>query len=319
MNRKQIAMGAFAAVAILLSVMNASWIAPQPKGSLALIAHRGIGQPVDRSRARPGECDARAIRASGHNFIENTQFSMQSALRFGARGLLLDVHASADGHGVVFRDASLECRTNGAGRIADHPLAYLKTLDVGFGYSPDGGRTFPLRGRGYAGMMTVDEVLRNFGHLPLIFHLADARAAEAAVAGFAGAGRKIGPGNGFIGDAAALARLRQLTQEGWTLDNAASRSCLSGYRLTGWLGIVPARCRGVTLHIPYDGGWTLWGWPYRLIDRMEGLDVRYFLSLDPDGPLVGLEQADQLGDVPHDYTGMLLIEDMHDVGRAVVR
>jgi glycerophosphoryl diester phosphodiesterase len=318
MTKSRIALTLFALAAMVLSVMNVSWLAPSPKGSLALIAHRGIGQPVDRERVGADGCDARAIRASGHMFIENTNFSMQSALRFGARGLLLDVQATLDGQAVIFRDPTLECRTNGRGRVAQSTLRYLKQLDVGFGYTSDGGRTYPLRTRGYGGMMTVEEVLYPFGHVQLIFHLADARAAEAVVAAFARAQREIGPSHGFIGDAAALARLRQLTPNGWLVDGQASEVCLSGYRLTGWLGIVPDACRNLTLHIPYDGGWTLWGWPYRFIDRMEGREIRYFLSQDPDGALVGLEEADQLGEVPRSYTGMLLIEDMNAVGRAVV-
>ena len=319
MTRGKIGLAALAAASVILSLMNASWLAPSPGGALALIAHRGIGQPVDRSRIGADGCDARAIRASGHNFIENTHFSMQSALRFGARGLLLDVQATLDGQAVIFRDPTLECRTNGRGRVSRSTLRYLKHLDVGYGYTADDGRTFPLRTRGYGGMMTVEEVLYPFGHVQLIFHLADPRAAEALVAAFARARREIGPTHSFIGDAAALARLRQLTPNGWLIDQAASEACLSGYRLTGWLGIVPGACSGVTLHMPYNGGWTLWGWPYRFIDRMEGRDVRYFLSQDPGGALVGLEEADQLGDVPRAYAGILLIEDMNDVGRAVVR
>ena len=319
MTKSRIALALLAVAAVVLSAMNVSWLAPSPKGTLALIAHRGIGQPVERDRIGADGCDARAIRVSGHNFIENTQFSMQSALRFGARGLLLDVQATLDGHAVIFRDVRLECRTDGHGRVAQSTLNYLKRLDVGYGYTADDGRTFPLRGRGYGGMMTVEEVLSVFGHVPLVFHLADARAADALVGAFARARREIGPTVGFIGPAEALERLRQRTPGGWLLDEAASDACLNRYRLMGWFGFVPSACRDVTLHIPHDGGWTLWGGHYRMIDRMEGRDVRYFLSRDPGGPLTGLVEAEQLGEVPRYYAGMLLIEDMHDVGRAMQR
>lgn len=318
MSKPKILLILAAVAAIVLSAMNASWFAPGPKGALVLIAHRGIGQPVDRARAEA--CSARAIRASGHSFIENTQFSMQSALRFGAGGLLLDVQASGDGHAIVFRDRTLDCRTNGAGRVSERPLSYLRSLDVGFGYTPDNGRTFPLRGRGQSGMLTVEEVLHAFGREQLVFDLADARAAEALVAAFGRAGVPIGPGHGFAGAPEALARLRQLTPNGWVLDRAASAACLAGYRRTGWLGLVPDECRGVTLLLPYDGGWTLWGWPYRFLHRMAGRDARAFLSVDPEGPaLVGLEQPEQFGEIGRHMAGFLLIEDMHDVGRAIVR
>ncbi len=170
------------------------------------------------------------------------------------------------------------------------------------------------------GMLTVEEVLHAFGREQLIFDLADARAAEAAVAAFARSGTAIGRSHGFAGPPAALARLRQLTPDGWVLDRAASEACLAGYRRTGWLGLVPAACRGRTLHVPYDGAWTLWGWSYRFLDRMAGVDARLFMSGEPDGPaLVGLEAPEQFGEIGRAMTGFLLIEDMHDVGRALVR
>ena len=307
-----------ALAAIALSLTNASWLAAKPTGALTLIAHRGVAQPFDREAA--GGCSARRIAASGHHMIENTVFSMQNAIAEGARGLALDVHASADGHAMIFRDMDLACRTDGTGRVGDRSLAELQRLDIGYGYSNDGGRTFPLRGRGVGGMPTAEEVLRAFPDTILIFDLAEPRDADALVADFARAGVAIGAHHGFAGSPAALARLRRLTQAGWTIDPAASESCLSGYRAWGWLGIVPENCRCTTVLIPRRGAWTFWGWPYRFFDRMAGGGARLFIEGDAgaDG-LVGLERPEQLGEVPHDYRGLLLIEDMYDVGRALQR
>ena len=131
MRLSNILLALVAAAAVALSLMNASWLAPKPAGALTLIAHRGVAQPFDRAAAGP--CSARSIADSGHRMIENTIFSMQNAIAYGARGLALDVHASADGRAMIFRDADLACRSNGTGRVADHPLAYLQTLDVGHG------------------------------------------------------------------------------------------------------------------------------------------------------------------------------------------
>src|SRR4051812_36286685 len=87
---------AVAAAAVTLSIFNASWTASRPAGALILIAHRGVAQPYDRATA--GACPVRNIAGTDHRFIENTIFSMQSAISYGARGLALDVRASADGH-----------------------------------------------------------------------------------------------------------------------------------------------------------------------------------------------------------------------------
>lgn len=319
MRAYKIFLSLVAAAAVVLSAMNASWIATKPAGVLVLVAHRGIAQPVDRAAAA-GDCGARHIRASGHSFIENTLFSMQNAIAQGARGLALDVRASADGQAMIFRDADLSCRTDGSGRLAERPAAYLRRLDIGHGYTPDGGQTFPLRGRGRGGMPIAEEVLRAFPLVNLIFTLSEPRDADALVAAFGRAGVPVDNRHGFAGPPAALARLRQLTPAGWLIDPQASEACLDGYRAWGWLGLVPETCRGVTISIPRRGEWTLWGWPYRFLRRMAGGGARLFIAGDPGGgALVGLERPEQLGEVPHDYRGLLLIEDMHDVGRALER
>lgn len=316
MRRSQLPLLALAAVAVGLSLFNASWLAATPPGRLALVAHRGVAQPVDRAAAAGDACDARHLRAADHNMIENTIFSMQNAIAYGAHIFLLDVHASADGHAMIFRDADLACRTNGSGRVADHSLAELEQLDVGYGYSRDGGRTFPLRGRGLGAMPTAEEVLRSFpAPTGLIFTLAEPRDADALVADFARAGVPISDRDGFAGSPAALARLRQLTRAGWTLDRAASDACLSGYRAWGWLGVVPDSCRDTAVIVPRRGQWTFWGWPYRFFDRLAGAGARLYIEGDADD--LGLEQPEQLGEVPHDYRGLLLIEDMYEVGRAL--
>ena len=318
MRKANLLLGAVALAAVAFSIANASWLAPKPAGTLVLIAHRGVAQPFDRATA--GACPARNIAGTDHRFIENTIFSMQNAIAFGARGLMLDVHASADGRAMIFRDADLACRTDGTGRVGDRPFAYLRGLDVGYGYSPDGGRSFPLRGRGVGGMPVAEEVLQAFPTETLIFTLSEPRDADALVAAFGRAGAQIGAQDGFAGSPAALARLRQLSRGGWAIDPAASDACLSGYRAWGWLGIVPDRCRGTTVLIPRRGEWTFWGWPYRFLDRLAGAGARLFVEGDAAAAgQIGLEQPEQLGEVPHDYRGLLLIEDMYAVGRALQR
>jgi glycerophosphoryl diester phosphodiesterase len=320
MSKSKILLILVAIAAVALSIMNASWIAAKPAGPLVVIAHRGIAQPVDRAAAGGRDCSARHLTASGHTFVENTLFSMQNAVAFGADALMLDVRTSADGQAVIFRDPTLECRTNGNGAVGERPLDYLKALDIGYGYSADGGRTFPLRGRPPGGMATAEEVVRAFPRTRLIFELEDARAAEAVGAAFARAGTPIGPLHGFVGDAASLARLRHLTRAGWVLDRRAGEACLSGYRATGWFGRVPASCRGVTVMLPRKGEWTMWGWPYRFMNRLQGTGANFLIAGDSaDGAMKGLDAVEQLEEVPRFYAGMLVIEDMHDVGRALQR
>jgi glycerophosphoryl diester phosphodiesterase len=320
MRKKGYALLGVALVIAGLSLFNASWLAGRPTGRLTLVAHRGSGLPLQPVAA--GECDARrVVPGTQSNLIENSAGAFTRAVRDGAEALMVDVRATSDGRAVIFRDARLECRTNGTGAVAERTLDYLKTLDIGYGYSADGGRTFPTRGLAIGAMPTVEDVLAFYRHVVLIFDLPDARTADAVVAAFQRAGVQIGPRHGFSGPPEARARLRQLTQSGFILDNAASEACLAPYRNTGWLGMVPEACNGATLILPRSGGFTLWGWPYRFMARMSGAGAHFFIAGDDSNGdhWVGLTQAEQLGEVPHDYPGMLLVEDMDNVGRALVR
>ena len=320
MRKCRYALIAVALVIVTLSLINASWLAGRPEGRLTLIAHRGSGQPI--AADAPADCNAGHVRPGQHgNLIENSAGAMTKAMTDGAQGLMLDVRATLDNEAVIFRDARLECRTNGTGAVAERDLAYLRTLDIGYGYSQDGGRTFPLRGLAIGAMPTVHDVLRSYRRATLIFDLADARAADATVTAFRRAGVEIGPAHGFAGPPGARARLRQLTQAGFLLDNQASEACLAPYYRTGWLGIVSEACRGTTLILSRHGGWTLWGWPYRFLARMSAAGARFFIAGDGTNGdrWVGLTEPEQLGEVPHDYAGLLLVEDMENVGRALVR
>ena len=231
MKKSRYVLIVMAIIIVTLSLMNASWLAGRPAGRLSLIAHRGSGQPIPPDA--PQDCTARHVRPGQHGIlIENSAGAMTKAMSDGAQGLMLDVRATSDGHAVIFRDARLDCRTNGTGAVAERDLAYLRTLDLGYGYSQDGGRTFPLRGLAIGAMPTVYDVLRSYRRATLIFDLADARAADATVAAFRQAGVEIGASHGFAGPPAARARLRQLTRAGFLLDNDASEACMAPYYRT---------------------------------------------------------------------------------------
>jgi glycerophosphoryl diester phosphodiesterase len=313
-----------AGVAVTLSMINASWIAGKQKGQLILVARRGVGPHIPPEALAQGGCTATRISAppEGNLYIENSLPSLYRAMRLGAGAIEVDVRRTRDGQAVLFRDETLECRTNGRGRVSDHDLAALKAMDVGFGYTADGGRTFPLRGRGIGGMATVEEALREVPSTRLIFRLpgGDPGVAEALVAAFARAGVKIDGRYGFHGDPQAAARVKALAPEAWTFDAAKPGRCLDDYFRTGWFAFVPASCRGTTIILPVDGQFSLWGWPNRFLSRMVGADTRVMVvGAERGGGIVGLETVEQIDDVPRDFRGYLWIEDFFTVGRAVQR
>jgi glycerophosphoryl diester phosphodiesterase len=312
----------FAIALTALSLWNASWLAPKPKGRLMLVAHRGVAQQFDREGVDNDTCTATRIRKSDHKFIENTIPSMAVAIERGANAIELDVHPTKDGEMVVFHDWTLDCRTNGTGVVREKNWAELEGLDVGYGYSWDGGRTYPLRGRGIGQMPTLGEVLKTFPTLPLVinFKSKDPRDADVLLAAFARAGKRIDGKYSFYGHPAVTGRLRQRVPGAWTWYKDGMKACLKDYLKLGWTGYVPGSCRNTTVAVPLNYQWAIWGWPNRFLDRMAKVNT-HVIMLGPyeDSEIAGIDQPEQLGEVPRDFRGYVWVEDIYTVGPALQR
>ena len=148
-------------VAIVLLLRYWPGVRPDVGVDLEVIAHRGVHPIIDGRGVDRYTCTARVYRVE-HPYIENTLPSIAAAFRAGATMVEIDIHDTSDGHIVVFHDSSVDCKTNGKGVTREQSLAYLKSLDVGYGYTADGGKTFPLRGTGIGAMPTLEEVLDDF-------------------------------------------------------------------------------------------------------------------------------------------------------------
>jgi len=90
---------------------------------------------------------------------ENTLVAFERALAQGAEVIETDVHLTHDGEVVIAHDADVSRTTDGSGQIAALRLSELSALDAGHGFSPDGGRSHPYRGRGLS-IPTLREVFR---------------------------------------------------------------------------------------------------------------------------------------------------------------
>lgn len=103
-----------------------------------------------------------AHRGGGGLFPENTLGAFEYSAQMGVDVLELDVHSTADGALVVLHDADVTRTTNGSGRVSEMTLAEIKNLDAGYHFTPDGGKTFPFRGRG----ITIPTLQEIFDALP---------------------------------------------------------------------------------------------------------------------------------------------------------
>lgn len=310
------------AIAFLgLTVLNASWLADSPRGYVKLIAQRGTMQQVDHRRPQARDCPALAIEPPLHDYIENTVAAINSAKRLGAQAIAIDLVPTADGRIALFHDAQLDCRTEGQGPVSAMTLAQLKTLDAGYGYSPDGGQTFPLRGKGQGQIPSLEDALAAAGPSALIYNLrsADPALGPRLVAALKAAGRDpVARGDGFAGAPAALAPIRAAFPAAWTFSPDTMSACTNDYLVFGWFGHTPASCRNGTLVIPLNRQWAFAGWPNRLIGRMAAVGARVIvIAPHGDGGPMGLDLPEQLGEVPASFNGYVWVDDMWSVGPAL--
>jgi glycerophosphoryl diester phosphodiesterase len=101
---------------------------------------------------------------------ENTIEGFREGLGMADAVIETDVHVSADGAVVVIHDPSVDRTTDGTGLVAEKTLVELQTLDAGHYFTPDGGSTYPWRGRGVR-IPTLEAVLRAFPDRPVNIEL----------------------------------------------------------------------------------------------------------------------------------------------------
>lgn len=107
--------------------------------------------------------------ASGHA-PSNTMEALRLALEQGADILEIDVHLTKDGIVVASHDETIDRLTNGSGYIKHMTLAELRQYDFGYDFTPDGGQTFPYRGKGVT-IPTLEEIFQAWPNVPVNIEL----------------------------------------------------------------------------------------------------------------------------------------------------
>lgn len=102
-----------------------------------------------------------AHRGGAGLWPENTMHAFTRAVEMGVDVLEMDVHSTSDSMIVVIHDPTVERTTNGQGSVNAMTFSELKTLDAAYGWTPDGGACFPLRGQGIT-VPSLSEVLTAF-------------------------------------------------------------------------------------------------------------------------------------------------------------
>ena len=225
---------------------------------------------------------------------ENTLAAFERAVALGADALEVDVRLTSDGAVVVFHDDDTARLTGEPGTIESRPLASVLALNAAFAFSPDGGATHPLRGKGIR-IPTFGEALARFPRMRFNVDAktGDARLAEALFQAIrdAGALGRVSVGSYLDVQADRLCRLipepcSYLPQDAATCHVMSARSggtgadCPRGYDLAdlphrlGEMTVVDAKlvayfhARGIPVHV-----WT--------VD--DEAEMRELLALGVDG------------------------------------
>jgi len=109
---------------------------------------------------------------------ENTLAAFLHAVEVGADILEMDLRVTADREIVVMHDATVERTTDGRGAVAALTLAELRKLDAGYRWTPDGGASFPYRGRGIRAP-ALEEVFRRLPNARMNLEMKQFDAAQA--------------------------------------------------------------------------------------------------------------------------------------------
>lgn len=269
-------------------------------------AHRGLAQTFDESKTNWNSNTAAMIDEPIHDYLENTIPSMQAAFDLGADAVEFDVKLSKDNQLAVFHDSTLEYRTGIKGEIQDYTIAELKTMDIGYGYTADGGKTYPFRGKGVGLMPTMDEVLSTFPDKEFTIEVKDGKIETYQVLW-----EKL--------KNLSSERLKQLTiccasEEGATYLREQSSSlrllskkmmitALTQYELVGFTGYVPEMMRNIELRIPFSYAKYLWGWPNKFMKRMDSVNTRVVITAGSGTISEGFDTLDSLQKIPEGFSG----------------
>jgi len=317
------AAAAIVALAVGVYLNNTNSLATHHEGKPVLLAHRGMAQRFDERGVKGDTCTAARMLPPTHDYLENTIRSMRASFGAGADIVELDVHPTTDGEFAVFHDWTIDCRTDGHGVTREQPMARLKMLDIGYGYTADAGETYPFRGKGIGLMPTLGEVLATFPDRQFLINIKSRDAAEgeklsAVLNGLPAERRKLIM---VYGGDEPIEVIRQRSPQTRTVSRATSKGCLLAYLGYGWTGIVPTACRNAIVLVPINYAPWLWGWPDRFLNRMAAVNSTVFVL----GPYhggefsTGVDDAEMLRRLPEHYSGGIWTNEIETIARLTGR
>ncbi|GLC88993.1 glycerophosphodiester phosphodiesterase family protein [Lysinibacillus piscis] len=292
-------------ITIFIYLNNSSDLTKARHSEPLLLAHRGMAQSFSMVGIEGDTCTAEHIDEPVHPYLENTIPSMKAAFTAGANVVELDVRPTKDGQLAVFHDWTLDCRTDATGEPKLYTMAELKQVDIGYGYTADGGKTYPFRGKGVGLMPSLTEVLTHFPEGQFLIHIKSNEAEEGVQLAELIAHLPVQQQRQLTvyGGDAPIQAFKTVLPKIPVMSKATLKSCLLPYIGLGWTGYVPKACHHTQIHVPENIAPWLWGWPNKFLNRMDGADTRVILVAGNGKWSEGFDSLQDLERLPTSYTG----------------
>ncbi len=285
--------------AIILGVTNAYLLVPDLHQQGKVVSYRGGGSQVNYSKLDATGCTAISLSESGINTVENTLEAVAASVASGASVIHLNVHRTSDDKLVVFHDWTLDCATNATGPIHKLSTSDLEGVDAGYGYTFDGGATFPFRGKGFR-ISRLEEFYEQYpehefwlnlknnderSFNTLYTYLSEKSSSTVVITSSKGI-------DWFRGKDSSI-RLTSVNRV---------KQCGIDYLITGWAGVVPESCKNTILLVPHSMAKYFWGYPKRLASRLQeyGTEVYLWAKHEPIDPAYAKVAESGIGIVTSD-------------------
>jgi glycerophosphoryl diester phosphodiesterase len=278
-------------ISITLFALGKFALKPDKAKEFEIIAHRGVHH--DYAGSEKGirlnndylaECTAIRIHKPTHAYLENTLESIQAAFDHGATMVEIDIRPTKDNKLIVFHDWMLECRTNGQGNVIDHNVDYLKTLDIGYGYTYD-GKTYPFRGKGIGKIKTLTEVLNKFPDKKFLIDNKNGNNLETAqlivdtLTQFPEQQQKLLYLWCEDGSYEYIHSRMPLIQR-LMLPRNQQMTFFKSYLFKLGFGGIPEKYKNQGIGLPVNYTKFIWGWPNRFLGQVYGADMRFYLYVN---------------------------------------
>lgn len=290
---------------LFITLNNSSMFMDKSKNTSSLLAHRGVAQTFPMEGLEWDTCTAKRIFEPEHSFIENTIPSMKAAFAAGADRVEIDVIRTKDDQLAIFHDHLLECRTDGVGSPTDYTMDELKQLDVGYGYTADEGKSYPLRGKGQGLMPSLTEVLEQFPTQSFLLHIKSAREDDGKLLARYLQDLTLEQRSllTVYGDDGPIKQLKNEIPDLRVMSMATMKSCMIPYLAIGWTGIIPAACENTQIHLPESYGKWIWGWPHKFVERLESVNSKVVMVAGDGGWSEGFDTESDFKRLPPNFSG----------------